>query len=392
MGDEAGLAVKTKIFISSVAQDDFTRLRQTVFHELRDLGHEPVMYEENLGPWPAHADPVKHCLRAVEASDVFVLFIKDRVGTYKPELQTTVTHLEFLQAFAKKKTILVFVDEAVTTAYFRSVRRRIIDFTEKSQSENGRPPRAGQMLEMLRSEDGLPGHVDPYVWLFVHDLVQRNIYCEPLNAGVGIDWRSYFSDLLRRGTPLLPVAEDLLQSQRLVELYNEYQELSSVLLKELDIRSIRRLDKFLAAFRRKLKGSVIYRRYGEYMEEPIGEILDCSAVTLYKRDGDRMRLEAKEGEAEGEAFYRLDDREAYVSSTYHNRGKERLWFFREDKGLFYCCILVRDYVLTLHFPSDGTWDTQKFVYYNDDINNGIMEKSSMNVELVKTILGGIAHE
>ncbi|MDU5949210.1 MAG: DUF4062 domain-containing protein, partial [Paenibacillus macerans] len=73
---------KTKVFISSVNEDGLKPLRKNAFRELAAMGHEPVMWEENLGPWPAGTDPVLRCLEAVEECDIYLLFIGSKAGTY----------------------------------------------------------------------------------------------------------------------------------------------------------------------------------------------------------------------------------------------------------------------------------------------------------------------
>lgn len=385
------MATRTKLFLSSVAQDDFTRMRRHVFDELTALGHEPVMFEANMGPWTSETDPIRQCLAAVHASDIFLLFIKDKAGTYRKDAERTVTHLEFLQAFKSQKTILAFVDEGVMKTYFGQAKRLIADLTATHLADYRRLPSPETLMEELRRSSGLPAHIDPYIWFFLDDLVQRGIYCEPLSPGVSPDWKSYFSDLLRRGTLLLPLARDMDQNARLARQYADLSELASSLVDTLDIGGFRHIDRFLSVVKKNIKGGFITKRYGEYIEEDVGELLDCTAVTLYRQQDGNMLLQGRTGLADGEPFYPLEDQQSFVSQSYRSPASgDYLIFYKEDKNIFYFCIPVGEYVMTLHFPAGGAWSAQTFWLFYEDIIHGIINKNPLLLELIELILGGIA--
>lgn len=383
------LASRAKIFISSVAQDDFTPLRHDVFTKLTELGHEPLMFERNFGPWPAHTDPIRKCLEIVEESDIYLLFIKNKAGTYLKASERTVTHLEFLHARKHKKTILVFADNAVMSLYFKEVQKTIGDYVSMFQSDHKRPPRFAEVLDMLRESPSVPSFVDPYIWMFIYDLVQKGIYVESLATGVGVDWGSYFSNLLRRGALLLPEADRMDHNARMVELFADFRGLTSVLLPVIAFKGFRDADKFLALVQGRMKGGMIAARFAEYTSEELGSIKDCSTVTLYGKKDDVMRIVGQTDEAVGKDVIELNDPDSYVVAAHRNSGREPMLFFREEKHMFYFCLPVGDFVATFHFPSDKTWDTQKFWLYNQEIINGIMEKNFTVLELVQLLLGGM---
>lgn len=386
------MAARTKIFISSVAQDDFTPLRKDVFAKLRELGHEPVMFEENFGPWPAHADPVKTCLEHVEQSDIFLLFLKNKAGTYMKKSERSVTHLEFLHARKHKKTILAFADSVIVTLYFQQVRKTIEDCAATYESDHKRPPRFGDMLDMLGANAAIPSFVDAYIWLFMHDLVQKGVYVESLTTGVGIDWAAYFSNLLRRGAMLLPEADMMDHNAKMVELYADFRALASELIPLVEIGGPREADKFLTLLQSKVKGGIISARFGDYTSEELGGVEPCSAVTLYRRQDRSMRLVGRSGKAAGRDVIGLDDPESYVATAYNEAGRMPLLFFREGKPLFYFCLPIGEFVITFHFPSDRTWEVPTFWLYNQEIINGIMEQNFMVMELVQLLIGGMSRE
>lgn len=105
------------MFISSVNEDGLKPLRRAAFRELVSLGHDPLMWEENLGPWPAHIDSIKKCLEAVEACDIYLLFLGSKSGTYNAASGITVTHMEFIKAHEQGKLILVFADTEIKSVF-----------------------------------------------------------------------------------------------------------------------------------------------------------------------------------------------------------------------------------------------------------------------------------
>lgn len=64
------MATKTKVFISSSAQDALKDLREETFASITALGHEVLMFEKaDFGPWPTHdKDSINHCLDMVDKS------------------------------------------------------------------------------------------------------------------------------------------------------------------------------------------------------------------------------------------------------------------------------------------------------------------------------------
>ncbi|WP_409344759.1 DUF4062 domain-containing protein [Paenibacillus sp. MBLB4367] len=384
------MASRAKIFISSVAQDEFTALRRDVFGKLKELGHEPLMFEENFGPWPSHADPVRKCLEIVEESDIFLLFIKNKAGTYLKASERTVTHLEFLHAKRHKKTILVFADSGILAHYFKEGQKAIGDYAAMFESDRKRPPRYAELVDLLRGSRTLPDHIDPYIWLFLHDLVQKGVYVEGLTTGVGVDWAAYFSSLLRRGALLLPEAEAMEHNARMVERYADYHGLLSSLVPVIEWSGFRDADKFLSYLQGRAKGGAIAARYADYTSEELGSMKDCSAVTLYLKKNGAMHIVGRTAAATGKDVIDLADPDSYVAQTHHNPGREPMLFFREDKHMLYFCLAVQDYVVTFHFPADRMWDAQKFWLYNQEAIHAIMEKNFMLMELVQLLLGGMS--
>lgn len=380
---------RTKIFISSVNEDGLKPLRRNVFRELEALGHEPVMWEENLGPWPAHVDPVVRCLEAVEECDIYLLFIGGKAGTYHAKAMRTVTHMEFIKAHEQEKTILVFGDVEVKAAFFGQVKPILDQYIDGFIAREERFPTPSHMMEMLQGDERVPQNVDPYVWYLLYDMLMRKVYIDDLSLGVMIDWKVYFSDLLRRGSLLLPLEDSIEQNADRLDRFDEAFELMIGLLPNLRISGLRQADKFLELIMNRLSGGSIEQTYGPYMSECVGYYNDCCAATLYELRDNGLNLVSKSGSAASVALFALDDKSSYAVLTVDLGDPGEQVFFKEAKSMFYHCIRTGNYVLTLHYPADPEWNYKKFIHYKESVNHAIMSKNPLIIEIIKLCLGGM---
>ncbi|WP_019637961.1 DUF4062 domain-containing protein [Paenibacillus fonticola] len=380
---------RTKVFISSVNEDGLKPLRRAAFRDLASLGHDPLMWEENLGPWPANIDPIKKCLEAVGQSDIYLLFLGNKAGTYDIRAGATVTHMEFIQAHEQEKLTLVFGDAVIKTAFFSTVKPLIEQLVDQHIKEKEQFPSPIHIMDSLRNNHTLPLHVDPYVWYFLYDITLRKVYIDDLSLGVPIDWKEYFSDLLRRGSLLLPLEQSIEQNSARLEQFDEAFELLNRLLPQVQITGLQRAEDFLSIIKSRMTGGVIEHHYGPYVAETVGEYSDCSAATLYIQVDDRLQLAAKVGHAAGAAYYRLDNHSSYNVLTYHKGDNGEQVFFKASKHMFFYCIRTGRLVLTLHFPSHPNWDYKKFIHYKEAVNDAIISKNPLMIELIKLILGGM---
>ncbi|MGG6313859.1 DUF4062 domain-containing protein [Paenibacillus macerans] len=380
---------RTKIFISSVNEDGLKPLRKNVFRELTGLGHEPVMWEENLGPWPAGSDPIAKCLEAVEACDIYCLFIGGKAGSYDSTAERTVTHLEFIQAYEQRKTILVFGDTEVKSVFFGRVKPLIEPWIERFIAKEERFPAPEHIMNLLSADGSLPARIEPYVWYLMYDITKRGIFVDDLSLGVPIDWRGYFSDLLRRGSLLLPLEESIEQNSERLEQFDEAFELVSGLLPHLRIEGLRQPQLFMRDVMLSMTGGMIEHHYGQYISEQVGYYEDCNAATLYVRADDRLRKVAEWGETTAAPYYALDNQSSYTVLTYHLGNQQEQVFFTEAKSMFYYCIRSGEHVLTFHFPADPSWNYRKFIRYKESANHAIMSKNPFMIQIIKLCLGGM---
>ncbi|MFB9277515.1 DUF4062 domain-containing protein [Cohnella cellulosilytica] len=379
--------MKTKIFISSVAQDRLKPLREHLWDLLRELGHEPMLFEKNFGAWDSHTNPVAKCMECVRQSDAFLLFISNNAGTFYEHSQRTVTHMELIEACNQRKTILVFVDSDVKKTYFSKAKNIIDEYVEAYKAENSSIPNASEIVAALRTAE-LSSHIDPYVWFFVHDIAARGIFFESLDLAVAPDWKIYFSDLLRRGIQLMPFKDAIETNERQLEQYDQFYDLLTNTLANVNFTEFRRLTAFLESFRRSIKGDIVEHDYG-FVKEAVGSFSDCSAVTLYKLQEDRMVTMGKTGSATGDDYYLLDNKDSFVALTYNNPDDQV--FFKESNFTFYYCLRLPKHVMTFHLPCGQEWNTNKFMAFKDNVIRVIINKNALAFDFARMLLGGMQH-
>ncbi|WP_047153357.1 DUF4062 domain-containing protein [Aneurinibacillus tyrosinisolvens] len=396
------MADPTKIFISSVAQDTLTRIRSDVFRTFSELGHQPEMYEETFGPWTSDADGVTHCIRKVNDCHMFLLFVHNKGGTYLENAGKTVTHLEFIEAHAKQKLILVFIEDSVKKRYFQDVKWIILEFIGNYTREHGRKPHQRSIFEMLKGQAGnnnsgipSPSEVDPYVWVFLYDIIEeKGLYAESLYLGVIVDWKQYASDIMRRGAILIPHSEQLKKSAELASSYGEFSDLAFNLLGKIEIKSIPDWSRFLASLRNRIIGGEIHEEFGGFTSVPLGEIKNCSAIAVFKRSGNLLELVSSEGDTTPDSFYELGDESSFVSLTYQQDSDNEQLYFRDTKRMFYLTFRVNEYVISYHFPAVSDWNQEKYNDFHEDITNGIINTHAnvLIFDFMKLILGGLQDE
>nr|WP_283942838.1 DUF4062 domain-containing protein [Paenibacillus konkukensis] len=374
--------------MSSVGQDELKSIRNAVFDELTAMGHAPLMYERNFGPWDSHQNPLQKCLDKVEESDIFLLFIKDKGGTFYPAYDRTITHLEYIQAARLNKTILVFVESGVKHSYFSQVKPVMERIADNHMEKTGGYPKAAEFVTALQAASGIPPHIDPYVWFFIDDLVKKGIYFEELSLGVSIHWKEYFSDLLRRGVLLLPLERTFDAYMKQIQAYEEFHQFIDHCAGAFQTASQEGTIQFLAALMDKLKGGIVRHHYGNLFAEDIGTFQNCSALTIYERSGNRLNLAFVTGAITSEPYYEIDNEQSYVSITAQRANTEQL-FFREEKQMLYLTVKCRDRILTCHFLADSSWNTGKFVSFRDDILYAIMDQNPMILEFARKMIGGM---
>lgn len=392
----------TSLFISSVAQDSLSPTRNEVFRIIHELGHAPEMYEQTFGPWPSQVDGIMHCIHRVASSDLYCLLLHNKGGTYDSRSKRSVTHLEFIEACHRNKVLILFVESTIKAQYFAGIRSIIFDFVQHYYEQNQRTPQLehiyDHLLQLSAQHTVVPLRqlVDPYVWVFLYDMIDiRKKYVEELNLGVAIPWKAYLSDLLRQGAQLLPYHKEAKESMATASAFTDFSELTLSLLSKITYKEITNWNRFLASLRNQIVGAEISQAFAGYTQTKIGDIRECCAISVFYREEQYLRIKAADGDTDGNEFFQITDEHSFVAITYNlSNGVKPLLFYLESKQMFYLTYKVKEYVVAYHFPVRGDWNQQKFMDFNENIIDGIMNAhaNSLLFNFVTTILGGLPND
>ncbi|WP_284036642.1 DUF4062 domain-containing protein [Neobacillus sp. 114] len=385
-----------KIFISSVGQDSLSPIRNQLFDELKGMAHHPVMYERNIGPWP-RAQSVQRCLEAVSESDIFILLISNKGGSYYQEYGATVTHLEFLRANNENKTVIPFIERSVSDLYWRMNSQ----FEEKIQQYievNGQHPDSYSEIaeEIWKGHSSYPSnsHIDSYVFGFIHDLVTKGNYFEPLNLGIAPleKIKEYLSDLFRQARTLLAIEPIIHQHIQNASLHQKHTEFSFKLLDFIKEGQITNCRLFLAHIQALMDGGDILYKKGTVFEKNIGYFEPCCGITMYKIFPDSQELillEATGIAGDDNRSYSLADNTSFVVQTYLDSLENKL-FYQPEKQLLYFTIKASKYILCLHYPVSDDFTEEIMERFQKDVFDAILNSESQLYRgFVTKLLGGL---
>lgn len=99
--------MKLNIFVSSTCYD-LSQIRSDLKDFITEIGHQPLLSEDNSFPIDARKTSVENCIDTVKNyADLFILIIGDRYG-YQIENDKSITNTEFLTALEKGIPIYTF--------------------------------------------------------------------------------------------------------------------------------------------------------------------------------------------------------------------------------------------------------------------------------------------
>jgi hypothetical protein len=382
---------KTTIFISSVAQDSLSAIRNDVFNELKNMGHEPIRFEDSMRY--IHQDAIRTCLEYVSKSDIFLLFIADKAGTLLEDEGKTITHLEFLRAYKENKHIIVYVHDTVLDTYFQTIRPQIKKSLKLYFSKHGKEP--DSMFDFISENIKENSHIaEKYVWYFLYDAEQKGIYFEKCSLGVEVlsNIKSYLSALFKESLQYFNIRSEIQKSLEHVDLYGDFYELSLEFISLIRNAQITNWRRLLALLRSKMVGCNIYTTNTKYQQEAIGALMDCKAVTLYEKRGNMMVCKEYDGLTTPENFS-LSDTSSYVVQTYNDHEHNEKLYYSLEKRTCYFLFKVKSYVFCFHLPLLGEWDYHKLKTYQHHIFNAILESKGYSYcYFIKMLLGGLSSE
>ncbi len=184
-------------------------------------------------------------------------------------------------------------------------------------------------------------------------------------------------------------------TQNLV-LYDElsiYQEAVSKFTKCI-IKSTLNLPLFFKTLTEYLSSQSIYDPYSAFAEhpEPIVNISECKAITLYKRKNDVLSLVDSYGCSTPTLEFIVGDEYSFVAQTYNKdmEHKEHI-FYSEDKQMIYMTKKVGELVLSCHFQLSEMWSSRRVNSYESEIVSAIMDKRQP-FDFAIELLGGMLNE
>jgi|GEM_PF-1132370 hypothetical protein len=387
----------TKLFISSVAQDSLTPLRNRTFDDFTTLGHEPEMYERTFGPWPMDISGVEHCLNKVRECDIFCLFIHNKGGSMTGS-GYSVTHREFLTALNTNKVLLLYAEPTISRRYFSSVRRIMLQYIDQFRRTNGREPSNRELMDYLEltSETNaadVPSkyEVDVYVWIMLYDIIERHgKYLLDMPVGVGLDWKPILSAILKEGAYYFPRKAEYMESIDALAAVGEFSEFVQKIAKDhLNITAIQHPRLMLARLQAVIKGTEIKQLINQ--ELTLGKVKNCSAICLFWHNNGYLDCIDAVGDTAGGFHFHINDPK-YVTHTYRTQHEGApVLYYTEDKRLFYLLYKIGEYIISYHFPEETKWHQNLYVDYSDDIKSGILMAHSnvMIFDFMNAILRGL---
>ena len=184
----------------------------------------------------------------------------------------------------------------------------------------------------------------------------------------------------------MPFKDAIETNERQLDLYDNFYEILSNAIPNVNIAGFRNLKAFLESFQRSVTGDVVEHDFG-FVKEPAGSFGDCSAVTLYEFQEDRMVLMEKTGSATGEDYYLLDNKDSFVALTYCNSDSDDQVFFKESNCTFYFCLRLPKHVMTFHLPCGPEWHADKFMASKDSVIR--INKNALAFDFARMLIGGM---
>lgn len=381
----------TKIFISSVNEGSLQEARNTIFDEFKELGHSPQMYEKTFGPWIASQDGITKCLEKVAECQMFILLIGEKGGTILEDQKRSVTHLEYIHAKDLNKYILVFCKKEVLEAYFKIAGPLIKRFVDEYILKYGIKPKTDDIfmyLKYLPSTEFKDPSIEYYTYFLIYNLIEADkVYIETISLMKPINWKEYFSDILRQGVILLPNKENYERAAQYVEQLFDYQDLIKQFFKYSNINAIDDWNRLLIAVRNQIKEIEVVKDYG-YVPKRIGNIGKCTAICIFLKNDNKLTCITSDGDTDGNFEFELSDTNSLVVSIFNEGANQKLRvYYAHEKRIFYAIVKVNNYVISYHFKATEKWSVEVYNQYTDDIIQSMYSINGLVFDLVNLLIG-----
>ncbi len=393
-----------KVFISSAYDNDLKPLRTDLAEELRNSGHVPLLFEENFGYWGE--DTIEKCISKVMESDIMILLLTERSGSFtEKDDKVTATYVEFYQALKSGKLVIPFVKKDMAELYREQIKHFIKKEIDKFIESNGfEPEHTFDVMPAVREymhehqETLLSAFekVDDYVWSFLYDVDQNSAWMYPIEIARSEDTyiaiKQYLSEFVKHGLFYIPLRNDLEENAKKSSLFLDYREFTLDLMSSIKNGSVDK-DILLSKLIGRLEGGEVDNRDSPYFSKKLGEIEDCSGITLYKRRDDKMVCVSYDGSTTPTKEYALNDDSSFVVAAYNEDKANEILYFEENKSQLYMTRKVGEYVLTCHYKLVGDWNERKVEVYEKQLFSVIIDmRTRLYLDFVIKMIGGMENE
>ncbi|MDQ0272617.1 DUF4062 domain-containing protein [Cytobacillus purgationiresistens] len=395
----------SKIFISSSSQATLQPLRSRLKISLEDAGHKPIMYEYgDLGLYTD--DPNQDCLNKVKDSDVLVLFISNKSGSFsRSNPNITITYAEFITALRHDKIVIPIVETHILQFYINHMKEELERAIHKYVEQHDHNPRftypiVKSLLQEHKEGDTVlhkkinEAGVEEFIWAFVHDSFTMTRWTYNYAIADTPDLCTFLlkvlSQVLRNSMKFYLHEKEITQNLLLYDELTVYQDSVTKFMKCLS-NSVLNLPLFFKTLAEYLPGQAIYDPYSDYAEHPVPivNISECKAITLYKRKGDLLLFVDSYGTKTPTAHFNINDEDSFVSQTYNkDMENDELLFYSEDKQMIYMTKKTGELVLSFHFYLSEGWSSRRVNSYEADITSAIMDKRQ-TFDFAMDLLGGM---
>jgi hypothetical protein len=107
---------KPRVFISSTFYD-LRVLRADLGRFLREMGYEPVLFEQGHVAYGKNDALEEYCYREITTCDIVVNIIGGKVGTYSRDGTSSITQKELKKAITDGKQLYIFVEKGVFSEF-----------------------------------------------------------------------------------------------------------------------------------------------------------------------------------------------------------------------------------------------------------------------------------
>ena len=107
---------KPRVFVSSTFYD-LRVLRADLGRFIREIGYEPVLFEQGHVAYGKDDALEEYCYREISTCDIVVNIIGGKIGTYSRDGATSITQKELKKAIFEGKQIYIFVEKGVLSEF-----------------------------------------------------------------------------------------------------------------------------------------------------------------------------------------------------------------------------------------------------------------------------------